>query len=149
MNDLDSEQMGRALSQQGYHKTERADDADLILINTCSVREKPAQKLYSDIGRYRHLKEKKPDLVLGVTGCQAKVDGESLLKRFSYLDLVLGPDQSPELLQYLGKIAAGQGRQSDVRSLAKSDYRFVELIEDDASSPSALQYRIALVSCRI
>lgn len=134
MNDLDSEQMGRALSSQGYDKTDCADNADLILINTCSVREKPAQKLYSDIGRYRHLKMKNPNLVLGVTGCQAKVDGDGLLKRFSYLDLVLGPDQSPDLIQYLSKIRSGQGRQSDIRSLPKSDYRFVELVENTHES---------------
>ena len=104
MSDLDSLQMARLLQGEGYQSTTDPERAQVILINTCSVREKPVQKLYSDIGRFRSLKLQNPEIILGVTGCQAQADGKKLLRHFNYLDLVLGPDQLkkiPELVSEL------------------------------------------------
>ncbi len=89
MNENDSEKVYLLLKEE-YQLTEDPLEADLILINTCSVREKPEHKLYSEIGRFKELKKKKPGLLLGAMGCVAQQEGEKLLQRFPYLDLVLG-----------------------------------------------------------
>ncbi|MEZ0344447.1 MAG: tRNA (N6-isopentenyl adenosine(37)-C2)-methylthiotransferase MiaB [Caldimicrobium sp.] len=89
MNENDSEKV-YLLLKGDYQLTEDPLEADLILINTCSVREKPEHKLYSEIGRFKELKKKKPGLVIGAMGCVAQQEGERLLQRFPYLDLVLG-----------------------------------------------------------
>ncbi len=89
MNENDSEKV-YLLLKGDYQLTEDPLEADLILINTCSVREKPEYKLYSEIGRFKELKKKKPGLVIGAMGCVAQQEGERLLQRFPYLDLVLG-----------------------------------------------------------
>lgn len=89
MNENDTEKVFILLGDS-YVKTDNPEEADLVLINTCSVREKPEHKLYSEIGRYRLLKSKRPDLLLGVMGCVAQQEGERLLQRFPYLDLILG-----------------------------------------------------------
>ncbi|MGH7768588.1 MAG: tRNA (N6-isopentenyl adenosine(37)-C2)-methylthiotransferase MiaB [Candidatus Binatia bacterium] len=90
MNQYDSERIARLMSLEGYAPTERADEADLILLNTCSVRDKAEQKVYSMLGRWRELKEKKPALIIGVGGCVAQQEGEALLRRVPHLDLVFG-----------------------------------------------------------
>jgi tRNA-2-methylthio-N6-dimethylallyladenosine synthase len=89
MNVNDTEKMYWLLSDE-YEPTGIPEEADLILINTCSVREKPEHKVYSEAGRYKSLKKKKPDLILGITGCVAQQEGANLLKRLPYVDLVLG-----------------------------------------------------------
>lgn len=89
MNENDSEKVYLLLRDE-YELTENPLEADLILINTCSVREKPEHKLYSEIGRFKELKKKRPDLIIGAMGCVAQQEGEKLLERFPYLDLVLG-----------------------------------------------------------
>ena len=89
MNEHDSERMLRLLESSSFRATREASEADLILVNTCSVREKPEQKVYSALGRFRLLKEEK-GTIIGVTGCVAQQEGERLLKRVPYLDLVIG-----------------------------------------------------------
>ncbi len=89
MNENDTEKMYILLSNE-YEPTSNPENADLILINTCSVREKPEHKVYSEVGRYKELKRKKPDLIIGITGCVAQQEGENLIKRLPYVDLVLG-----------------------------------------------------------
>ena len=89
MNEHDSERMLRLLELSSFRATREASEADLILVNTCSVREKPEQKVYSALGRFRLLKEEK-GTIIGVTGCVAQQEGERLLKRVPYLDLVIG-----------------------------------------------------------
>jgi len=90
MNVHDSEQMAQILSDAGYVKTDKADRADVIIVNTCSVREKAAQKAYSQLGRLKKLREKRPGLVIGVAGCLAQEHGAGFFRRAPYLDLVLG-----------------------------------------------------------
>ncbi|HEY2989625.1 MAG TPA: tRNA (N6-isopentenyl adenosine(37)-C2)-methylthiotransferase MiaB [Candidatus Binatia bacterium] len=90
MNQYDSDRIARVMSRHGYAPTDRAEDADLILLNTCSVRDKAEQKVYSALGRWRELKEKNRNVVIGVGGCVAQQEGQNLLRRVPYLDLVFG-----------------------------------------------------------
>ncbi|MEW6375206.1 MAG: tRNA (N6-isopentenyl adenosine(37)-C2)-methylthiotransferase MiaB, partial [Thermodesulfobacteriota bacterium] len=103
MNEHDSERMLRLLEESHYLKTKDPKQADLILINTCSVREKPEHKLYSALGRYKKLKEER-ETILGVAGCVAQQEGEWLLNRVPYLDMVIGTHAIPMLPQLLQKI---------------------------------------------
>jgi tRNA-2-methylthio-N6-dimethylallyladenosine synthase len=96
MNENDSERMLRLLETSGYSGTREAEKADLILVNTCSVREKPEHKVYSALGRFKRLKNGRGPII-GVTGCVAQQEGERLLDRVPYLDLVLGTHAIPLL----------------------------------------------------
>jgi tRNA-2-methylthio-N6-dimethylallyladenosine synthase len=91
MNVYDSERMAEALAGQGYVATERAEEADLILLNTCHIREKAAEKVYSELGRLKPLKALNPDLKIGVAGCVAQAEGEEIMRRQPAVDLVVGP----------------------------------------------------------
>ncbi|WP_297323296.1 tRNA (N6-isopentenyl adenosine(37)-C2)-methylthiotransferase MiaB [uncultured Bartonella sp.] len=111
MNVYDSERMGDSLDSEGYEVTQSPDDADLILLNTCHIREKAAEKLYSDLGRLRVLREERdPDrpLTIGVTGCVAQAEGEEILRRAPSVDLVVGPQTYHRLPELLRKVREGQ-----------------------------------------
>ncbi len=102
MNDYDSQQLIRILAPLGYELTSDEQAADLILVNTCSIRDKPEQKVYSHLGRLKKLKEQKPDLIIGVGGCVAQQQGPKLLRRVAHLDLVFGTHfiyQIPQLVK--------------------------------------------------
>jgi len=101
MNEHDSEKILEILNPQNYQSTENIHEADVILLNTCTVREKPEHKVYSILGRLRNLKEEKREMIIGVGGCLAQQEGEGLLERFPHLDLVFGTHNLhllPELL---------------------------------------------------
>ena len=91
MNVYDSQRMAEALGAEGYVETDRADDADMVLLNTCHIREKAAEKLYSDLGRLKPLKAERPDLKIGVAGCVAQAEGDEIIRRMPLVDLVVGP----------------------------------------------------------
>ena len=92
MNEYDSSRMADALREShGLEVTDSPDDADVILLNTCSIREKAQEKVFSELGRLRPLKEKNPELVIGVGGCVASQEGEAIQKRAPYVDMVFGP----------------------------------------------------------
>lgn len=92
MNVYDSDKMADVLiASHQLEKTNNPDEADVILLNTCSIREKAQAKVYSELGRWRELKLKKPGLIIGVGGCVASQEGEAILKRAPYVDLVFGP----------------------------------------------------------
>src|SRR5262245_54448076 len=97
MNAHDSDRMEEVLRAHGWREASSADDADLVVFNTCSVREKAEQKLRSEVGKLAPLKAKNPELVLAVAGCVAQQEGEKLLARVPHLDLVIGPDNLAEL----------------------------------------------------
>ena len=103
MNVYDSERMAETLGGQGYVATDSADDADMVLINTCHIREKASEKLYSDLGRLRTLKQARPGLKIGVAGCVAQAEGAEILRRVpDVVDLVVGPQsyhRLPEMLR--------------------------------------------------
>ena len=103
MNEHDTERILRLLEGSHYLETKDAQEADLILINTCSVREKPEHKVYSALGRYKWLKEKR-GAIIGVAGCVAQQEGDKLLNRVPYLDMVIGTHAIPMLPQLLQKI---------------------------------------------
>ena len=103
MNEHDSERMVRLLESYHYHETKDPKHADLIVINTCSVREKPEHKVYSALGRYKWLKEKR-GTIIGVAGCVAQQEGDKLLDRVPYLDMVIGTHAIPLLPQLLQRI---------------------------------------------
>ena len=107
MNVYDSERMAEALSA-GYETTDRADEADLILLNTCHIREKAAEKVYSEIGRLKALKAAKPDLRIGVAGCVAQAEGEEILARAPAVDLVVGPQSYHRLPELEARARAGE-----------------------------------------
>ncbi|MEO7794058.1 MAG: tRNA (N6-isopentenyl adenosine(37)-C2)-methylthiotransferase MiaB [Thermoanaerobaculia bacterium] len=108
MNELDSQRMTGQLMQQGLLPTREVAEADLILLNSCSVREKAVQKVYSRLGEYRLLKRERPHLQIGLCGCVAQQEGEQILARVQDLDFVLGPARVGELADVLGKRAAGE-----------------------------------------
>src|SRR5690606_31625242 len=103
MNEYDSDKMVDVLrGDQGLELTSTPEDADIILFNTCSVREKAQEKVFSDLGRVQHLKKINPELVIGVGGCVASQEGEAIVKRAPYVDVVFGPQtlhRLPELIQ--------------------------------------------------
>ncbi len=92
MNEYDSDRMADVLgSAFGAVKTEKPEEADIILFNTCSVREKAQEKVFHELGRVRQLKQRKPDLVIGVGGCVASQEGDAIVARAPYVDIVFGP----------------------------------------------------------
>ena len=112
MNVYDSERMAEHLGGEGYVRTETADDADMILLNTCHIREKAAEKVYSELGRFKGLKAAKPELKIGVAGCVAQAEGEEIVRRQPMVDLVVGP-QSYHRLPELEARAGAKGAAID------------------------------------
>jgi len=112
MNVYDSERMVEALGGKGYEQTQSPDDADMILLNTCHIREKAAEKVYSELGRYKGLKSENPDLKIGVAGCVAQAEGEEIMRRQPMVDLVVGP-QSYHRLPAMEEALAQGGKALD------------------------------------
>lgn len=113
MNVYDSERMSEALGEDGYEETLNPDDADMILLNTCHIREKAAEKVYSELGRFKGLKANKPDLKIGVAGCVAQAEGEEIIKRQPLVDLIVGP-QSYQNIADLAANAVDGRKQIDI-----------------------------------
>lgn len=107
MNKADSERMAGILEKMGYSFTEDPNDADLVLYNTCTIRDNAEQKVYSYLGRQADRKHRKPDLKLIVAGCVAQQEGESLLRRVPELDLVMGPQHASRLEELLEQVDQG------------------------------------------
>ena len=107
MNVYDSERMAEAMGGAGYVTTESPDDADMILLNTCHIREKAAEKVYSELGRFKGLKAEKPDLKIGVAGCVAQAEGEEIMRRQPLVDLVVGPQAYHRLPEMEEKTRTG------------------------------------------
>ncbi|MCH2110123.1 MAG: MiaB/RimO family radical SAM methylthiotransferase, partial [Polyangiaceae bacterium] len=107
MNAHDSSRMAEVLTAGGYDEANSAEEADVIVLNTCSIREKAEQKLRSEVGRLGRLKQKKPELLIGVAGCVAQQEGEQLLKSLPQIDVMIGPDNIPELPALLADASIG------------------------------------------
>ena len=125
MNDRDSEIMAQLLGEQGYIETKEMAQADLILLNTCSIRAKAEQKVMSLLGVLRKYKKQNPKLIIGVAGCVAQQEGEELIKRMPHVDLVIGTQniyQLPELLDDLHK--------GTVATTLEDDYKIPSFIPD-------------------
>ncbi len=107
MNVYDSERMAEAMAADGYVATDTVDDADLVLLNTCHIREKAGEKLYSDLGRLRAVKAARPGLKIGVAGCVAQAEGSEILRRMPSVDLVVGPQAYHRLPAMARAVQAG------------------------------------------
>ena len=115
MNAYDSARLADLLREsRGLVLTERAEDADVLLLNTCAIREKAQEKVFSQLGRWRPLKRARPDLVIGVGGCVASQEGAAIRARAPYVDLVFGPQTLHRLPQMLDDLAAGREALVDV-----------------------------------
>lgn len=128
MNQHDSDRISEVLRGAGYAEVSDPEAADFVLLNTCSVREKAEQKLRSEVGRLGVLKRRRPDLIIGVAGCVAQQEGERLLKKLPQIDLMIGPDNIPELPALLADCDAG--------ALPRVRAEF------DLQSPSFLSHRV-------
>jgi len=121
MNEHDSERMLRLLEESHYLETKEPKEANLILINTCSVREKPEHKVYSALGRFKSLKEQN-GTIIGVAGCVAQQEGERLLDRVPYLDLVIGTHAIPSIPQLLRRAEVAGERVCEIGFDEKGGY---------------------------
>jgi tRNA-2-methylthio-N6-dimethylallyladenosine synthase len=112
MNVYDSQRMNDALAKDGYSETQDMEDADLILLNTCHIREKAAEKVYSELGRIRKLKEARSEgnrpVTLGVTGCVAQAEGQEIIRRERSVDLVVGPQTYHQIPQIVRRARDGE-----------------------------------------
>ena len=115
MNVSDAERMAGQLASIGYEPTEAMGEADLILINTCCVRESAEDRVYGKIGEIKHLKEQNPALIFGITGCMAQKEGEALIRRAPHIDFVLGTNKVHELTHVVQEIEAERGHVVDVQ----------------------------------
>jgi len=114
MNEYDSEIMAGLLNNSGYHLTDNLEEAKIIILNTCYVREKVKHKIYSKLGELRKLKEEKPDLILGLSGCLVQREPEEALQRAPYLDFILGTSNFYQLPEVLKEISGNDNREKQV-----------------------------------
>lgn len=130
MNENDTEKVYQLL-KDSYEPADNPDEADLILINTCSVREKPEHKLYSEIGRFKELKLRRPEVIVGAMGCVAQQEGEKLFERFPYLDLVLGTQGFYRIQEALEEVS--RRRKPVVFTELKEDFKIPLVLPEENS----------------
>ena len=136
MNEYDSAKMADLLhAHLGYEPTAEAEDADLILLNTCSIREKAQEKVFHQLGRWKLLKHDKPDLVIGVGGCVASQEGAAIRQRAPFVDLVFGPQTLHRLPAMLKELSEGKGSVIDI-SFPEIE-KFDRLPDPKADGPTA------------
>ncbi|MBI4294494.1 MAG: tRNA (N6-isopentenyl adenosine(37)-C2)-methylthiotransferase MiaB [Betaproteobacteria bacterium] len=139
MNEYDSGRMADVLREsEGFEAADRPEDADLILFNTCSVREKAQEKVFHDLGRIKHLKQRRPELLIGVGGCVASQEGAAIVERAPYVDIVFGP-QTLQRLPGLIEARARTGRP-------QVDVSFPEIEKFDRLPPPRVEGPSAFVS---
>lgn len=115
MNEYDSSKMADLLdASNGYTLTEEPEEADVLLLNTCSIREKAQEKVFHQLGRWKKLKAKKPGLVIGVGGCVASQEGDAIRQRAPYVDIVFGPQTLHRLPAMIKEVQEGRGAQVDI-----------------------------------
>ncbi len=140
MNEYDSDKMADVLREShGFELTAEPGEADLLLVNTCSIREKAQEKVFSELGRWRQLKERKPGVMIGVGGCVASQEGEGISRRAPYVDVVFGPQtlhRLPELID-----------EADRRERAVVDISFPEIEKFDRLPEPRAEGPTAFVSC--
>ena len=139
MNEYDSNRMLDSLQDShGVEETKDEQQADIILLNTCSVREKAQEKVFSQLGRWKNLKDQNPDLIIGVGGCVASQEGESIRKRAPYVDMVFGPQTLHRLPKMVDEVVKTQS--------AKIDISFPEIEKFDALPAPKVEGVTAFVS---
>ena len=136
MNEYDSAKMLDVLKEaEGLELTDKPEDANVILLNTCSIREKAQEKVFSQIGRWKHLKKDNPDLIVGVGGCVASQEGENLQKRAPLVDVVFGPQTLHRLPEMIRKARVNKAPVIDI-SFPEIE-KFDHLPKPEADGPSA------------
>ncbi|MBP6242174.1 MAG: tRNA (N6-isopentenyl adenosine(37)-C2)-methylthiotransferase MiaB, partial [Hydromonas sp.] len=139
MNEYDTDKIHDVLREQsGFSKTDDINQADVVLLNTCSIREKAQEKVFSDLGRIREIKKHKPDLIIGVGGCVASQEGKNIVSRAPYVDVVFGPQTLHRLPELLAKRAKTGRSQVDIE--------FVEIEKFDHLPPPRVEKATAFVS---
>lgn len=139
MNEYDSDKMADVLNaSEGFEKTDTPEEADVILFNTCSVREKAQEKVFSDLGRVRGLKAKNPGLIIGVGGCVASQEGAAIVARAPYVDVVFGPQTLHRLPELIAK--------KRVTGKSQVDIDFPEIEKFDHLPPARVEGATAFVS---
>src|SRR5262245_61738187 len=133
MNEYDSSKIVAQLARDGFERTYVAEDADLVLLNTCSIREKAEEKMHSALGEYRRMKREGKALTIGVAGCVAQQEGEALLRRYPDVDLVFGPDAVPKVRELVAEARRGK-RVLDTEFLDLDEYPFVADLDPNAGS---------------
>ncbi|AHG74162.1 (Dimethylallyl)adenosine tRNA methylthiotransferase MiaB [Mannheimia sp. USDA-ARS-USMARC-1261] len=136
MNEYDSSKMADLLnSTHGFELTENPEDADVLLLNTCSIREKAQEKVFSQLGRWKNWKKDKPNLIIGVGGCVASQEGEHIRDRAPYVDIVFGPQTLHRLPEMINQIRGGKSSIVDI-SFPEIE-KFDRLPEPKAEGPTA------------
>src|SRR2546422_2281071 len=139
MNEYDSEKIADVLREaEGFEPAARPEDADLIVFNTCSVREKAQEKVFADLGRVKHLKRAKPGLMIAVGGCVASQEGPAIVRRAPYVDVVFGPQTLHRLPELLARRRASGRPQVDIS--------FPEIEKFDHLPPARVERASAYVS---
>ncbi len=147
MNVLDSELIVARLREQGYELTTEIDQADTILYNTCSVRQHAEDKIYSALGRIKHIKRRRPEVSIGVLGCMAQKDQEQILKRAPHVDVVVGPGQLARVPQLLARareagspqLAVSLDRDAGSRATITASFEGYDADREPAMRPSPFQ----------
>lgn len=136
MNEYDSDKMRDVLkASHGLEVTQNPEDADVLLLNTCSIREKAQEKVFSAVGRWKKIKDKRPDIIIGVGGCVASQEGEAIQKRAPYVDIVFGPQTLHRLPELLNQARRGEQKVVDI-SFPEIE-KFDSLPEPRAEGPKA------------
>ena len=136
MNVYDTERMTESLQAEGYISTDNAEEADMILLNTCHIREKAAEKVYSELGRFKHLKSENPNLKIGVVGCVAQAEGEEIIRRQPLVDLVVGPQSYHKLPLLERQINNGQ-KKVEIDFPTEDKFDFLAKRTDIRRAPAA------------
>ncbi|MFY8284148.1 tRNA (N6-isopentenyl adenosine(37)-C2)-methylthiotransferase MiaB [Pseudoalteromonas sp. SSMSWG5] len=137
MNEYDSQKMADLLdATNGYQLTEEAEDADVILLNTCSIREKAQEKVFHQLGRWKLLKDDRPDLIIGVGGCVASQEGDSIRQRAPFVDVIFGPQTLHRLPEMIKQVQSGDSTSVVDVSFPEIE-KFDRLPEPKAEGPTA------------
>src|SRR6201995_2704912 len=123
MNVYDSARMADLLAPIGYAATDAAEDADMVILNTCHIREKAAEKVYSELGRLKKIKDGRGNMLIAVAGCVAQAEGEEIIARQPAVDLVVGPQSYHRLPEMIARQARESGHvlETDFPALEKFD----------------------------
>ena len=135
MNAYDSARMADVLAPLGYQSVVAPDDADMVILNTCHIREKASEKVYSELGRVRRLKADRAGMIVAVAGCVAQAEGAEILRRAPFVDIVLGPQtyhRLPEMVARAQRAAAGPGRPGILETGFPAESKFDYLPQETA-----------------
>jgi tRNA-2-methylthio-N6-dimethylallyladenosine synthase len=148
MNVYDSARIADLLAPFGYGAAESADDADMVVLNTCHIREKAAEKVYSELGRLRRLKERKAEngeaMLIAVAGCVAQAEGAEMIARQGAVDIVVGPQAYHRLPEMLAKLARGEGRALETDFAPQEKF---DSLPQEGSAPGAAAFLTVQEGC--